>query len=94
MDTRSSTRQYRIYVWAVSATETRNAIKRCKYPLAVEFKNGGRHVHELAANVATGHASSLPAIYGLASMQEQDAVILLRKGGESIVSPSLDGSTI
>ena len=68
--------------------------KQGKYLVAVEFKNGGRYVHELAANIATGHASTLPAIYWLASMQEQDAVVLLRKGGESIVFLGPDGYTI
>ena len=51
-------------------------------------------MHTFTANVATGHAAGLPAIYGLESMQEQDAVIILRKGRESIVFPGEAGYTI
>ena len=54
----------------------------------------GRRLHQYTANVATGHAASLPAIYGLASMQDQDVVIILRKGKESIVFPGNDGYKI
>ena len=58
------------------------------------FKNGGRRIHSFTANVATGHASQLPAIDGLDSMQAQDAVIVLRKGQESIVFPGEGGYKI
>ena len=41
------------------------------------------------ANVAQN--SSLPAILGAESMQEKDAVILLRKGQEKLIFPGNDG---
>ena len=42
--------------------------KKATYPVAIDFKNGGRKIHTFTANVATGHAARLPAIYGLESM--------------------------
>ena len=44
--------------------------------------------------MATGHAATLPALYGLASIQDQDVVIILRKGKESIVFLGDDGYKI
>ena len=52
--------------------------KKATYPIAIDFKNGGRQMHTFTAYVATGHGARLPAIYGLESMQAQDAVIILR----------------
>ena len=69
-------------------------LQKGTYPVAVDFKSVGRRLHQYTANVATGHGATLPAIYGLASMQEQDAVILLRKGKEQIVFPGAEGYKI
>ena len=46
------------------------------------------------ANIATGSGQDLPAILGSISMQEKDAVILLRKGKDMIVFPGAGGYKI
>ena len=51
-------------------------------------------MHTFTAYVASGHGARLPAIYGLESMQAQDAVIILRDGQQSIVFPGADGYKI
>ena len=68
--------------------------KKGTCPIAVYFKHGGRQIHTFTAYVTNGHATHLPAIYCLDSMQDQDAVIILRKGRESIVFPGEKGYKI
>ena len=38
--------------------------KKGTYPVAVDFQHQGRRLHQFTANVASGHAASLPAIMG------------------------------
>ena len=39
------------------------------------------------ANIATKEGKHLPAILGLASMEDKDAVIILRKGNQMLAFP-------
>ncbi len=63
-------------------------------PIAVSYDGDGASLHQYKANIAGGSGSSLPAILGSISMQEKDAVIILRKGKEVIAFPGKGGYRI
>ena len=63
-------------------------------PIAVKFKDEPAKLDTFKANVAQGSGEDLPAILGSISMQEKDAVILLRKGKEMMVFPGPGGYKI
>ena len=56
-------------------------------PIAVSCHDSRPTLEKYEANVATGSGADLPAIYGSASMQEHDCVLLLRKGREVVAFP-------
>jgi hypothetical protein len=63
-------------------------------PIAIKFEDQPATQEIYKANVATGSGENLPAILGSQSMQDKDAVILLRKGKEMIVFPGPGGYKI
>ena len=63
-------------------------------PIAVQFEDHPATLDNYKANIANGSGSDLPAILGSQSMQDKDAVILLRKGKEMIVFPGPGGYKI
>ena len=63
-------------------------------PIAVRFQDRDATAETYKANVANGCGANLPAIWGSVSMQEQDAVLLLRKGKEMIALPGPGGYKI
>ena len=63
-------------------------------PVAVQFQDNPATMETYKANIATGCGADLTAILGSTSMQEKDAVILLRKGKEMIVFPGPGGYKI
>ena len=60
-------------------------------PIAVRYQDTVQY-DSFVANVAQN--SRLPAILGARSMQEKDAVILLREGHEKLIFPGKEGYTI
>ena len=57
-------------------------------PIAVKGEDGARtKLDNFRANVVAGSGADLPAILGLHSMQDKDAVIILRRGKEQIIIP-------
>ena len=66
-----------------------------KIPIAVHCGRHGQAERQLfKAKVAVGCAENIPAILGCDSMQEKDAVILLRQGQEHLVFPGRKGYKI
>ena len=65
-----------------------------RLPIAVKFEDKAATMDEFKANIAQGSGVDLPAILGSQSMQDKDAVILLRKGKEMIVFPGPGGYKI
>ena len=65
--------------------------EKATYEVAVKYADKGAQLDEFTANIATGSGSSLPAIYGSESMQDKDAVIILRRGQEIIAFPGEGG---
>ena len=63
-------------------------------PIAVKFADQDATQETYKANIAEGCGASLPAILGSESMQEKDAVIILRHGKEMIVFPGPGGYKI
>ena len=63
-------------------------------PVAVDKVDEPTSLDTFEANVATGCGSNLPAIWGLDSMQDLDAVICLRRGKETIAFPGPGGYKI
>ena len=63
-------------------------------PIAVQFEENPATIETFHANVAEGCGSNLPAIMGCKSMQDKDAVIVLRKGKEMMVFPGPGGYKI
>ena len=63
-------------------------------PIAVKFADDRAKMDSYRANVATGSGADLPAIFGSASMQEKDSVLILRKGKEMIAFPGPGGYKI
>ena len=55
-------------------------------PIAVEVLDQAPQIDTFKANVANGSGAKLPAILGLKPMQEKDAVIIVRKGKEMMVT--------
>ena len=68
--------------------------EKATYEVAVKYADKGAQLDEFTANIATGSGSSLPAIYGSESMQDKDAVIILRRGQEIIAFPGEGGYKI
>jgi hypothetical protein len=68
--------------------------EEARLPIAVKFEEKTATMDEFKANIATGSGCDLPAILGSQSMQDKDAVILLRKGKEMIVFPGPGGYKI
>ena len=86
-------RKQRLYVSGVgsdSATCDYEAIA----PIAVKFEDQAATKESFRANIAQGCGEHLPAILGLTSMKEKDAVLLLRAGKEMIVFPGPGGYKI
>ena len=63
-------------------------------PIAIKFKDEPARLDTYKANVAKGSGADLPAILGSLSMQEKDAVIILRKGKEIMAFPGPGGYKI
>ena len=63
-------------------------------PIAVAYEDTPGRLDEYRTNIATGSGSDLPAILGSASLQETDAVIVLRKGKEFLAFPGPGGYKI
>ena len=64
-------------------------------PIAVRMEDSNTPKTDVfRANIAKGSGANLPAILGSLSMQEKDAVILLRKGKEAMVFPGPGGYKI
>ena len=63
-------------------------------PIAVKFEEQPATKEQFRANIAEGCGASLPAILGADSMQEKDAVLILRKGKEFIAFPGPGGYQI
>jgi hypothetical protein len=64
------------------------------YPVAVKFQNKPATEQSYKANIAEGVGSNLPAILGSKSMQDKDAVIVMRKGEEFLAFPGKGGYKI
>jgi len=65
-----------------------------KLPIAVKFEDHEATKESFLANIATGCGAHLPAVLGLTSMREKDAVLLLRAGKEVMVFPGPGGYKI
>ena len=64
-------------------------------PIAVKGEDGAKAtLDKFRANVVEGSGADLPAILGFNSMQEKDAVIILRRGKEQMVIPGPGGYKI
>ena len=63
-------------------------------PIAIKFEDEKAKMDTYRTNIATGCGTNLPAILGSISMQEKDAVIILRKGKEMMVFPGPGGYKI
>ena len=60
-------------------------------PIAVQYQEESATLDTYTTHVASGTAADSPAIWGLDSMQDKDAVLILRKGKETIAFPGLGG---
>ena len=60
-------------------------------PIAVKWENEPASLDTFKVNVAEGHGADLPAIFGSESMQDKDAVLILRKGKEIMAFPGPGG---
>ena len=71
----------------VNGVDTGSALcdEEANMPIAIKFEDEAAVVDMYSANVATGSGSDLPAMFGLQSMQNKGAVILLRRVKEMIV---------
>ena len=64
-------------------------------PVSVKYGNDSQaHIIEYQANIADGCGSRLPAILGLDSMTEKDAVLMLRNGKRCMAFPGKGGYKI
>ena len=63
-------------------------------PIGVKYQDRPAMLSEYKANIITGSGEDLPALLGLLAMQENDAVIILRKGKEALVMPGPGGYKI
>ena len=63
-------------------------------PVAIKFGEGPATLEKFRANVAEGSGAHLPAIWGSKSMQEKDAVLILRQGKEMVALPGPGGYKI
>ena len=63
-------------------------------PIAVQFDDSEPTLESFVTNIADGCGEDLPAILGSRSMQEKDAVLLLRKGKEILALPGPGGYKI
>ena len=63
-------------------------------PIAVQFKDQPATKEYFRANVALGCGQHLPAILGSCSMEEKDAVIIMRKGKQTLAFPGPGGYRI
>jgi hypothetical protein len=63
-------------------------------PIAVGYENRPAELSTYRTNVATEIGADLPAILGNLSMEERDAVLLLRPGHQQIVFPGPEGYKI
>ena len=63
-------------------------------PIAVGYENRPAEQCTYRTNVATGIGCDLPAIMGSLSMEDRDAVLLLRKGRQQIIFPGKEGYKI
>ena len=60
-------------------------------PIAVTSEDGRITKEVFKANVAEGSGVDIPAIMGNQSMEEKDAVIILRKGKQMMAFPGPGG---
>jgi hypothetical protein len=63
-------------------------------PIAIKFEEQDATQEVYRANIAEGVGVNLPAILGLDSMKDKDAVIMLRKGKETMAFPGPGGYKI
>ncbi len=63
-------------------------------PLALQYKDEPIKLESYKTNIATGSGQDLPAILGSISMQDKDAVLILRKGKEFMAFPGPGGYKI
>ena len=63
-------------------------------PIAVKYKDRDATEEVFQANVATGCGKDLPAILGLKSMQDKNAVLILQHGNEFMAFPGKGGYQI
>ena len=64
------------------------------FPIAVQYKEQPTQLDSYKANIAEGSGANLPAILGSRSMQDKDAVLLLRQGSEVMAFPGPGGYKI
>ena len=63
-------------------------------PLALKYSDEPIKLESYKTNIATGCGKDLPAILGSISMQDKDAVLILRKGKEFMAFPGPGGYKI
>ena len=64
-------------------------------PIAVRGNSSNvAHLDVFQASIAPGNGADLPAILGANTMQDRDAVIILRRGKEQLVLPGPQGYRI
>ena len=63
-------------------------------PIAVTSEDGRVTREIFKANIAEGSGADLPASMGNRSMEDKDAVIILRKGKQRMASPGPGGYNI
>ena len=64
------------------------------FPIAVQYKEQPTQLDHYKGNIAEGSGANLPAIMGSRSMQDKDAVLLLRQGSEVMAFPGPGGYKI
>ena len=64
------------------------------FPIAVQYKDQPTQLDSYKGNIADGSGANLPAIMGFKSMQDKDAVLLLRDGSEVMAFPGPGGYKI
>ena len=90
LDIAMQRRPNRLHVSGVGAG-TVPCDEQATIPIAVRYQDTVQY-DSFVANVAQN--SSLPAILGARSMQEKDAIILLREGAEKLIFPGAGGYSL
>ena len=68
--------------------------ERATFPIAVKHGDEPARLETYNARIAVGQDANLPATLGLRSMQERDAVLVLREGKEFMAFPESGGYRI